>query len=200
MMITAEEVAILGSLRTEINRLSAEVNLIEKVEDRIDPRGYGGKPIPCREGIEIDLPGDNTAKRSGTFVISADGPYVATSIHFAFKWTLKVYSGGLVSSVDGYWRPTTVPQFYWEYQVTGTQRRRQSVPVPSYVAARAEIGNGSFPLIPHDVMAKTSTVTIWITPICDAIYFYDYMLPDVVDFDSYDAKIWVGFNGFYLLD
>jgi hypothetical protein len=194
MMITSEEIAILGSLRNEVKRLEYEIEQIAKIESGAAQTGYNGKPIPCREGIEIDLPGDLT-RRSGTFVISADGPFVATGMHFAFKWNDVSHDTPPIP-INGYWRPTSIPQFYFEYQVSGTQRVRQKVRVPSYNARRAEIGNGYLPLTPHDVFAKTSTVTIYITPISNASVFSDSPYTGELE----HAKMWVGFNGFYLLD
>ena len=193
MMITSEEISILSSLRNEIDRLKYDIDQVDKIENNRNQRGYSGNPIPCREGIEIDIDSGNTdsplpigKKFSGSFVISADGPYVATGYHFAFRYNNKTEAG---VDLSGFWRSMAITQFYYEYQSTGVNRKRQKTHVPSYVYERSEFGNGFFPLIPHDVFAKTSTITITVETIDTAFLNYGYR-----------GKLWFGFNGYYLLD
>ena len=155
------------------------------------PGQYAGKPIPSRIGDEIQIPAASTARVQSNITLSADGPFCATSIHFAVRFAAQ-------HAAVGEWRPISsvhdllntgvgCVNFYWEYQVTGSHRDRQNVPVPSSLIDRAEEGNGFFEFSIQDVFAKTSTVTVWVTP--------------TVQFDAaVAATVWVGFNGFYILE
>jgi hypothetical protein len=184
--------AYLGHLERMVTRLQSDVTSMKVSGDKPVslPGQYAGKPIPSRVGVEMNVAAASTARVQGNITIAADGPFCATSIHFAVR-----YVGGAASAE---WRPISsvhditntgafIPNFYWEYQVTGSHRDRQNIAVPSSLVDRAEEGNGFFDFSIQDVFAKTSTVTIWITP--------------TINFDATQAAVvWAGFNGFYILE
>ena len=152
------------------------------------PGQYPGKPIPTIEGVEIVVPVSQVVQQ-GNIVLAADGPFMARAIHFGWRAT-----GG---NNPGYWRPVASSKdpalagigfdcmnFYWEYQVTGSHRNRQNIPVPSAVAENGDFGRGFFEFLTEDAFGASSTITVRITPTRN---------PDSA------GVLYVGFSGVYLL-
>ena len=189
--VTAEDIFVINSLQREMERVRYELDNISSIEEP-SKRGLGYKAIPAREGVEIEAATGGFCY--GTIIISADGPFVATSIHFAMR-----YVDTDLRVEEGYWRPTSVTQFEFDYKVSGTKRRRQNIRFPSYPIAQAELGNGYFPLHPHDVFAKTATIDFTIYPIANIENGEPPFFEDPTE-DTNPFRMWVGFNGFYVLD
>jgi len=180
--------AILRKMDDKVSGFAQEVQSV-KVQGGLPasmPGQYPGKPIPSTEGVEIDIAA-NTTRVMGNIVFSADGPFLARSIHFCFRPT---------AGATGLWRPISsarspdigndddVINFYWTYQVTGSHRNRSNIDVPSAIPHQAEGGNGYFDLAVEDTFEATSTVSIWITPT---------VAP------AHAGVMYVGFHGAYLL-
>jgi len=163
---------IFSLIRQLDNKLMAMESYLQSIKIQGDvpaslPGQYPGKPIPDIEGCEITIAA-NTNMSQGNIVLSADGPFLARAIHFCFRPT--------AGNQTGLWRPISsarspdvgndddVINFYWEYQVTGSHRNRQNIPVPSAIPHQAEHGHGYFDFHVEDVFGATSTVSIKITP------------------------------------
>ena len=192
MPLSPNEAALIRRLQDRVDLLTARLNAV-KVGAGADqpaslPGQYPGKPIPHTEGVEIDV-GANTNAAQGNITIAADGPFMAKRIHFAWRETDGTYVGE--------WRATSsvhdlagnvgnqLINFYWEYQVSGSHRNRQNIPVPSACVDRAEEGNGYWDFAVQDVFAPTSTITIKVTPT---------VAP------SYAGVLYCGFHGAYVLE
>jgi hypothetical protein len=166
----------------EINRAKMQLSAIKFQGDQPSaiPGQHVGKVIPSIEGgTAVYLSGATQPRYQVNIVVSPDGPYCAKSFHINFK-----------ENDYGYWASIDdLPVgFYWEYKVSGSNRDRQNVPVPSSLINRSEIGgNGFYELIPHDTFEVNTTVTVWLT-----FWATNMVLP-------YDITIWAGFNGFYVL-
>jgi hypothetical protein len=141
-----------------------------------------GKAIPSILGIEIsllDTNGEIGKRLMGNARVEADGPFQARAIHFA------------VRGEDGELGDTFFkPPFYFEYQVSNSNRVRQNIPVASWLPRMGTdfnpngpwVGCGMWDLPTEDIFPATSTVTVWIT-----MYEIGY------------KSIYIGFSGAYLL-
>jgi len=167
-MLTANESAVLRRMLDKINELEEKLASLQIQGDKPPAFAgqYPGKPIPHTEGVEIAL-GANTNPGTGNITIAADGPFIVHRISFAYRPT----AGNQI----GLWRPisscmdyaangNSVINFYWQYQVSGSHRMRQNIPVPSALPHRAEEGNGAWELFVQDVIDPTATITITVTP------------------------------------
>lgn len=185
--------AYIRNLEKKVDQLAGQLSQV-KIQGDIPaslPGQYSGKPIPSIEGVEIDIPGQSTARINGNVIISADGPFMARAIHFAFRKT----EG---TNVD-IWRPISsapdfavaaaqdVFNFYWEYQVSGSRRNRQNIAVPSTIPSWGDRGNGYYDFLVEDVFSPTSTVSIWITPLAGLA-------------EDNEGVLFVGFSGAYILE
>ena len=203
----------IANLRNKIDSMKLsheEVRAIDNI-----PKEYIGKIIPAREAIEIVWP-FYTERIQGNITISADGPFIANSIHFAymFPFSEAVLGDNILTNLaypfQGRWRQISSIEsginfrqsqnvdFYWEYEVTEAHRTRQNIRVPSSIVHQTELGNGYYPLVPCDVFKKTSTVTLYVTTLPK----YIALVPDSPDDEpfQYVGIVWCGFNGYYVLE
>jgi hypothetical protein len=184
--------AYIRNLEKKVDLLAGQLSQV-KIQGDLPaslPGQYSGKPIPSIEGVEIDIPAQSTARVNGNIIIAADGPFMARAVHFAFRKT----SG---TNID-IWRPissasdlavagTDIFNFYWEYQVSGSRRNRQNIPIPSTVPDWGDRGNGFYDFLVEDVFSPTSTVSIWITPLAGLA-------------QGNEGVLFVGFDGAYILE
>ena len=202
-MTTQEDISLLSSLRSELDKIKSEISSMRVFGDQAVslPGQFEGRAIPSRIGAEVHFDG-TTRKHQINIIVPPDGPFFATSIFIAFRFgsyylsrlqATYTYSWIPISSIEDLTLSFPALDFYWEYQVTGSDRRRQNIPVPSAMIRRTETGMGQMPLVPHDVFQAASTVIVYITPTINAntVYSLD---------DHLDNRLWVGFNGFYSLD
>ena len=193
------DIELLSVLRSELDAVKQEIASMKINGDQAIsiPGQFSGRAIPSRIGAEIDFDG-TLRKYQINIIVPPDGPFHATSIHFAFRLTDE--QQGQNPFID-YWIPISSIEeidlanpaidFYWEYQVTGSDRKRQNIPVPSAMVLRSETGMGFMPLIPNDVFDAESTVIVYVTPtITIPVEAREHII----------GKIWVGFNGFYSLN
>jgi len=181
--------AEIRKLRNELVDVQAQLNM-QKIQADIPaslPGQYPGKPIPHTESCEIDVAA-NTNAIQNTITLSADGPFLAQRIHFAYRPT---------AGLTGLWRPIShyedqtgavmidAIDFYWEYQVSGSYRMRQNNPIPSAMLTDMGRGNGAWDFYVQDVFDKTATITVKVTPT---------VAP------THAGVLWVGFHGCYVLD
>lgn len=181
--------ALLRRLDSRVSELASELQQVKVQGDMPAslPGQYPGKPIPHVEGVELSIAA-NTTTVAGNITISADGPFMARGVHFAWRPT--------AGNQQGIWRPTSssrspdvadiddVIDFYWEYQVTGSHRNRQNIPVPSALTHAAEEGNGWWEFHVEDIFDETATVQIKVTP---------------TTAPSNAGVLFVGFSGAYIL-
>ena len=87
------DLELLGELRSRLDVLKTEISALKVGGDQQVslPGQYVGKPIPSRIGAEIDFDG-TMRKHQADISVEADGPFHATSIHFAFRFTSGIYS------------------------------------------------------------------------------------------------------------
>jgi hypothetical protein len=202
----------IGDLKNKINNMKMSTDEIRSLDSI--PKEYIGKAIPAREAVEIFYP-FYVERIQGNITIPADGPFVATSIHFAFISPWGQEEQGFSPAGDGrfqrisyieddespaslFFGYATVKDFYWEYEVSESHKKRQNIQVPSSLVHQEELGNGFFPLVPCDVFPKTSTVTIYVTTLPRYV-----MDDDFVNFGEYyqqTGNLWCGFNGYYILE
>lgn len=169
-----------GSMETMKNQNGAGVAL---------PGQFAGKCIPSIEGVDINI-GAATNRVQGNITLSADGPFIARAIHFAWRPT--------ADELTGKWRPVSsadlqdnsnighdVIDFYWEYSVTGSRRNRQNTPIASALLRMSELGHGYWDFATEDAFSATATITVWITPT---------VAPD------HAGVMYVGFSGYYVLE
>lgn len=189
MPLSDQESALLRKMMNRIDELEALVSAARNQSGAPVslPGQYPGKPIPHTEGVEIAI-GANVTTQQGNITTAADGPFFIQRIHFAFRPT---------AGLTGQWRPTCSVDsetgaalideinFYWEYQVSGSHRNRQNIPVPSACAWQAEKGNGAWELFVNDVIPPTATITIRVTP-------------TVAPANA--GVLYVGFHGCYVLE
>lgn len=181
--------AYIRSLEKRIDELSGTVQTVKNQNGAgvALPGQFAGKCIPSTEGVEISILA-NMNRYQGNITLSADGPFIARAIHFAWRPT----AGGNA----GLWRPVAsaddiaiagvdIIDFYWEYSVTGSRRNRQNVPVPSAMLRMAERGNGYWDLPTEDAFSATATITVWVTPT---------VAPTSA------GVMYVGFSGYYVLE
>jgi len=185
--------ALLRRLETRMDQMESLMSSL-KVQGDLPaslPGQYPGKPIPHTEGVEIDVAA-NTNSQQGNITISADGPFLAQRVHFAWRQTEDEQA-----ATYNIWRPicsvddlagnvgVDIINFYWEYQVSGSHRNRQNIPVPSASVWRAEEGNGAWELYVQDVFGPTSTITMKVTPTVAPSHY---------------GVLYVGFHGCYMLE
>lgn len=184
--------AYIRNLERKVDLLAGQLSQV-KIQGDVPaslPGQYSGKPIPSIEGVEIDIPSQSTARVANNITIAADGPFMARAIHFAFR-----KSEGTNPNI---WRPISSAEdlavggadifnFYWEYQVSGSQRNRQNIAVPSNVPYYGDRGSGYYDFHTEDVFSPSSTVTIWITPLAGLA-------------EDNEGVLWVGFSGSYILE
>lgn len=184
--------AYIRNLEKKVDLLAGQLSQV-KVQGDLPaslPGQYSGKPIPSIEGVEIDVPSQSTARISNNITISADGPFMARAIHFAFRKT--------AGTNPNIWRPISsaedfavagvdVFNFYWEYQTSGSRRNRMNIAVPSTVPSNGDRGNGYFDFLVEDVFSPTTTISIWITPLAGLA-------------EDNEGVLYVGFSGAYILE
>jgi len=191
MSLSDQEAGLIRKLFSRVDELESLVSAARNQSGAPVslPGQYPGKPIPHTEGVEMDI-GANVTTQQGNITIAADGPFFIQRIHFAFR-------PNAPSGWAGRWRPTASTDraapalavdtldFYWEYQVSGSHRNRQNIPVPSSCVWRAETGNGAWELFVNDVIPPTATVTIRVTPTATPLNA---------------GVLYVGFHGCYVLE
>lgn len=191
MSLSDQEAGLIRKLFSRVDELEALVSAARNQSGAPVslPGQYPGKPIPHTEGVEIAI-GANVTTQQGNITIAADGPFFIQRIHFAFRPVNAIATNGL-------WRPTCSVEdpagatildaidFYWEYQVSGSHRNRQNIPVPSAAVWQAEKGNGAWELFVNDVIPPTATLTIRITPT---------VAP------QHAGVMYIGFHGCYVLE
>jgi hypothetical protein len=191
--------ALIQAMEQKIALLSSIANQIEQPNSA--PSQQLGKLIPSIEGVEIQIPGMEHAPTDdqryiGNIQIAADGAFQARAIHFCTRSEAPV-PGAIGDVFD--WFPAG--GYYWEYSVTGSNRNRQNIPVPSWLPMRnarmqtfypwADLrnsGGGFFSLPVEDVFPATSKVTVTLT-----------LPPGSVAQAFPGIKIYVGFSGAYIL-
>lgn len=187
-MLSNQEAATLRRMLDQINTLEEKIASLQIQGDRPPAFAgqYPGKPIPHTEGVEVNI-GANTNPASGNITIAADGPFIASRILFAYRPT--------AGNLTGFWRPIShcmdyapagvdVIDFTWQYQVSGSHRLRQNIPVPSAMPHRAEEGNGAWEFFVQDVIDPTATITVTVTPT---------IAP------THAGVMYIGFHGCYVL-
>lgn len=189
MALSNEEASFIRNMQAQLDYLTAQLKSVQIAGEKPAsmPGQYPGKPIPHTEGVEIDIEA-TTNMQTGNITLAADGPFYAARIVCSFRPT---------AGITGHWRPicsvddpdgvtfVDVIDFYWEYQVSGSHRNRQNIPVPSSGIWRSEEGNGAWEFATFDVFQPTSTITIKITP--------NYA-------PSHAGVLYFGFHGFYSLE
>jgi hypothetical protein len=163
--------AALRKLESQVANLTAQLQNVRMQGGSAAslPGNYAGKPIPSMIGQEVVVPAGVTTQLQINITVAAEGAFAADSIHFAYRPTAGVNAG--------YWRPISgvndiavdglledVFNFYWEYQVSGSHRQRQDIPVPSSLIDRYEEGGGRWQLHIEDVFSPTATIALRITP------------------------------------
>ncbi len=188
-----------NNLSAYIRKLSERLDSMEKLVQTIRSQGgglvslpgnYAGKAIPSMIGQEIVIPAGVTTQQFGTITIAAEGPFVACSLHFAYRPTAGANAGCWrpISEVNDYAMAGLAQDtidFYWEYQVSGSLRNRQDIPVPSALLSRAEEGYGRWMFHVEDTFNPSATIRMGITPTRNP---------------TNAGRIYFGFHGTYLLD
>ena len=183
----------------QLNQMSSYLRQLEKKFDNLQsemssiriggdlpaslPGQYAGKPIPSIEAVEIDIAA-TTNKQNGNITLTADGPFVARAIHFAWKDGTSNKWRPISSARDFAGTGVDILDFYFEYSATGSRRNRQNIPIPSALIDDANQGNGMFTFLMEDTFDPTATIVIGITPT---------VAPD------HAGVLWVGFSGAYIL-
>lgn len=190
MSLTDQESGLIRKLFKRVDELESLVSAARNQSGAPVslPGQYPGKPIPHTEGVEIAI-GANVTTQQGNITVAADGPFFVQRVMFAFRPT--------AGNNTGIWRPTAsvddttgavftdAIDFYWEYQVSGSHRNRQNIPVPSACVWQSEKGNGAWELFVNDVIPPTATITIRISP-------------TVAPANA--GVMYVGFHGCYVLE
>lgn len=182
-------------IRKLSERLDAQEKLIQTIRSQGGslvslPGNYAGKVIPSMIGQEMVIPAGVTTQQFGTITIAAEGPFMACSLHFAFRPT--------AGANAGCWRPVSsvndiamaglandVIDFYWEYQVSGSLRNRQDIPVPSSLLTRSEEGYGRWMFHVEDTFNASATIRMGVTPTRNP---------------ANAGRMYFGFHGTYILD
>jgi hypothetical protein len=161
---------------------------------------YSSRPIPSIEGVEIPFKKDDWTdpalkndytRLSGNIIIAPDATFLARAIHFGVRFTSQISYGVLGHpELQGNW--STGLYFYWEYEVTGSKRKRMNIPVPCNVSYDADAGHGFFEFFVEDVFSPGSIVTIWITRIGQQLIPQQH--------EPLDGILWAGFSGTYVVD
>ena len=163
--------AMIRTLESRLSKVAAELNSVKMQGGSAAslPGQYAGKPIPTMIGQEVVAPAGVTTTLNLNITVAAEGAFMADSLHFAYRPTAGVNAG--------YWRPISgvndiavdglvedVFNFYWEYQVSGSHRQRQDIPVPSSLIDRFEQGGGRWQFHIEDTFSPTATIAIRVTP------------------------------------
>jgi hypothetical protein len=182
------------NLPISTNQVSERITQLEKIVDALASKIsaktqmsgiVSSRPVPFIESVEIPFVGGNYERIDGKIIIAPDATFLARAIHFTCR--LATSDTETEESVLGSFYDYL--DFYWEYQVTGSRRRRMNIPVPSQVVYDSEWKDGMFSFFVEDVFSPGSTVTVWITPIGQ----------------PYGEKeengfLWVGFSGTYVVE
>jgi hypothetical protein len=192
------------ALNSRIDDMMNKAAIRKQLGKNLPGANLGGQAVST-EGVEIIV--NSGMRNSGNIVISADGPFMARALHLAARlydpdvkflnpWGQLSYEKAILLGNE------IVNNFdsYIEYQVSGSKRQRQNIPIPSCLFARAYWGGGYFKLPMADIFPPVSTITIWITSTC-ALDSHPVLLPQPHRENSpFKIIYYAGFSGVYLTE
>ena len=170
-----------AALQSEILKIqtrleSSERKLAEMASTKERPwyiEDIPGKRVPYWANITIDIAASSTARVSGTYTVSQDGPFVATTLMAAFRPT-----GSSATAINRWRMPSSVEpeievtagtfgndylDFLWEVEDSGSNRQRQNRALPSSYLANGRVNLSELGVA--DFFERSSVITVYITPI-----------------------------------